>query len=166
VDLVDGKDGREMVDTGVYTNLVHDGDTSLLGLCVELHHRWGDVGGCDDVLLLADRRLDDGRVECVGDEGDYDVDLGDFSVESVGIVDIEADGVGVGDTLGQVLSLLESTACYCDLDTGLCEDVNSGSCDETSTKQQSGLSAVCSSSSPADVAHKVLNFVCDGLHVV
>lgn len=39
-----------------------------------------------------------------------------------------ADGVGVGDTLGQVLSLLESTACYCDLDTGLCEDVNSGSC--------------------------------------
>jgi hypothetical protein len=39
-----------------------------------------------------------------------------------------ADGVGVGDALGQVLSLLESTACYCDLDTGLCEDVNSGSC--------------------------------------
>jgi hypothetical protein len=39
-----------------------------------------------------------------------------------------ADGIGVGDTLGQVLSLLESTACYCDLDTGLREDVNSGSC--------------------------------------
>ena len=39
-----------------------------------------------------------------------------------------ADGVGVRDTLGQVLSLLESTACYCDLDTGLREDVNSGSC--------------------------------------
>lgn len=39
-----------------------------------------------------------------------------------------ADGVGVGDALGQVLGLLESTACYCDLDTGLCEDVNSGPC--------------------------------------
>jgi hypothetical protein len=78
-----------MVDTGVYTDLVHDGDTGLLGLGIELHHCWGDVGGCDDVLLLADRGLDDGRVVCVGDEGDYDVDLGDFSVESVGIVDIE-----------------------------------------------------------------------------
>jgi hypothetical protein len=39
-----------------------------------------------------------------------------------------ADGVGVGDTLSQALSLLKSTACYCDLDTGLCEDVNSWSC--------------------------------------
>ena len=34
-------------------------------------------------------------MECVGDEGDYDVDLGDFSVESVGIVDIELGFVSI-----------------------------------------------------------------------
>jgi len=28
-------------------------------------------------------------VVCVGDEGDDDVDLGDFGIEGVGIVDIE-----------------------------------------------------------------------------
>jgi len=39
-----------------------------------------------------------------------------------------ADGVGVGDALSQVLSLLESTACDCDLDAGLREDVNSWAC--------------------------------------
>jgi hypothetical protein len=43
------------------------------------------------------------------------------------IVRSYTDGIGVGDTLSQVLSLLKSTTSYCDLDTRLCEDVNSGS---------------------------------------
>lgn len=55
VDIVDGVDGAEVVDTGVklynlsaflyhphtsptYTNLVHDGDAGILGLLVKLHH--------------------------------------------------------------------------------------------------------------------------------
>ena len=50
-----------------------------------------------------------------------------------------ADGVGVRDTLGQVLSLLESTACYCDLDTGLCEDVNSGPCAVVVSSMNTGV---------------------------
>ena len=80
-----------MVDTRVQTNLVHDGDTSLLALLIQLHHGGGDVAGRDDVLLLADGRLDDGGVECVGDERDDNVDLGNLGVEGLSIVDVELE---------------------------------------------------------------------------
>lgn len=34
-----------------------------------------------------------------------------------------ADSVGVGDALGQALRLLQGTACDCDFDARLCEDL-------------------------------------------
>jgi hypothetical protein len=71
-------------------------------------------------------------VEGVGNQGDDNVDLGDLSVEGIGVVDIElpllvlrcasmrkcpyAYGVGVGN------------ARYGNLDTRLCEDVDGWSC--------------------------------------
>jgi hypothetical protein len=39
-----------------------------------------------------------------------------------------ADGGGVGDALGKILCLLQSSACYCDLDARLCEDIYGWSC--------------------------------------
>jgi hypothetical protein len=83
-------------------------------------------------------------VEGVGNQGDDNVDLGDLSVEGIGVVDIElpllvlrcasmrrcphAYGVGVGNALGEVLCLLECPARYGNLDTRLCEDVDGWSC--------------------------------------
>jgi hypothetical protein len=93
VHLIDGEHGGEMVDTRVNTNLVHDGDTGLLCLCIKLHHRGRDVRGCDDILLLADSRLDDSSVVCVGNQADDDIDFGDFSIEGFVVVDIELLGV-------------------------------------------------------------------------
>jgi hypothetical protein len=152
VDLVNGKDSRQVVDTGVKTDLVHDSDTSLLGGGIELHHGGRDVGGCDDILLLADGRLDDGGVECVGDQADDNVNLGDFSVEGLVVVDIElrklvlqvncsaevsyADSCRVGYALGQSLCLLESPASDNDLDTRLSEDLCGRSGNESCTKQK------------------------------
>lgn len=43
VDLINGFDSIEMVDTRVKTDLVHDGDASLLRLSIQLHHGWRDV---------------------------------------------------------------------------------------------------------------------------
>lgn len=94
----------------VKTDLVHDGDTGLLGLLVKLHHGGGDIAGGDDVLLLADGRLDDGRVESVGDQADDQIVLGDLGVESGIVGDIERDGGGVLNTGGQLLGRLESSA--------------------------------------------------------
>lgn len=52
-----------MVNTGVQTNLVHDGDTGLLALLIKLHHGGADIAGRDNVLLGADGGLDNHGVE-------------------------------------------------------------------------------------------------------
>lgn len=91
-------------------------------------------------------------MEGVGDQGDDDVDLGDLSVEGLSIVDIElgelvfamivgekfayADRLGVGDTLGQSLCLLESPTGDDDLDARLAENLSSWAGNKASTKQQ------------------------------
>lgn len=43
VDLVNGLDGVQVVNTGVETNLVHDSDACLLGCGIELQHGGRDV---------------------------------------------------------------------------------------------------------------------------
>lgn len=116
VDVVDGDDGREVVDAGVDADLVEDGDAGFLALGVEGLHGGGDVGSSDYVLLLADGGLDDGGVVGVGDQADDKVDLCDLRVESVGVGDIEADGGGVADAFCEGLGLLESAAGDGDLD--------------------------------------------------
>ena len=116
MDVVDGDDGREVVDAGVDADLVEDGDAGFLALGVEGLHGGGHVGGGDYVLLLADGGLDDGGVVGVGDQADDEVDLCDLGVESVGVGDIEADGGGVADAFCEGLGLLESAAGDGDLD--------------------------------------------------
>lgn len=50
-----------------HTNLVHDGDPCLLYLWFKLEHSWGDITCGNNVLLVANRRLDDGNVKGVWD---------------------------------------------------------------------------------------------------
>lgn len=91
-------------------NLVHDGDAGGLGLGVELLHGRRDVAGGDDVHLLADGGLDDLRVEGVRDKADDEVMLANLSVQRLLIVDVQRDGVGVGDADRERLGRRERAA--------------------------------------------------------
>lgn len=62
------------------------------------------------MLLVSDGRLNDGGVVGVGDQADDQVVLGDGSIESLFIVDVEGDGRGKVDALGELLCLFESSA--------------------------------------------------------
>lgn len=86
-----------------YTNLVQDCDTGSLGLLVKLLHSRRDVRSSDDILLSLDSGLDDGNVVCVWNQRDGDVVLSDSLLESSGIVDVEANGVGVVESSSEVL---------------------------------------------------------------
>ena len=50
------------------------------------------------MLLLANGRLDDGRVESIRDQADDQVVLGDLGVQRTVVGDIEGDGGGILDT--------------------------------------------------------------------
>lgn len=93
-------------------DLVHDSDTSLLALGVELLHSGRNIGGGDNILLGADSRLDDGGVESVGDQRDDQVDLLHGLVESGIIADIKGDGLGVLEVASEGLGTLKGTASY------------------------------------------------------
>lgn len=61
----------------------------------------------------ADGRLDDQRVEGVGDQGDDHVGLLDGLVKSTGIADVKGDGLGVLEALAELLGTFEGSAgCY------------------------------------------------------
>jgi hypothetical protein len=96
----------------VKTNLVHDSDSGLLALLIELHHGGGDVGCGDDIGLGADGGLNDLGVECVGDQGDGDIGLLEGLVKGSIVVDIQSNGLGVLEARGELLSALKGTASY------------------------------------------------------
>ena len=73
MDLVNGLDGVEMINTGVKTDLIQDNNTSSLDLSVELPHGWRDVASGDDIGLALDRRLDDLSMVCVRNERDDEI---------------------------------------------------------------------------------------------
>jgi len=94
VNLLNGLDSVEVVDSGVHANLVHDRDTGILGRLIKLHHGRGDVAGGNDILLLADGRLDDSSVVGVGNQADDEVILGNLSIQSLVVAHVESNGVG------------------------------------------------------------------------
>lgn len=93
-------------------NLIHNGDASLLAGLVELHHGGGDVAGGDDMLLLTDGRLNDGGVEGIRDQADDEVMLGNLSIQSLVISDVQGDGSGTLCASNERLGGLESSAGY------------------------------------------------------
>jgi len=64
------------------------------------------------MLLLANGRLDDGRVEGIGDQADDQVVLGDLGVQGTVVGDIEGDGGGILDTSRERFRVLESSASW------------------------------------------------------
>jgi hypothetical protein len=62
------------------------------------------------MLLGPDSRLDHEGVESVRDQGDSKVDLVEGLVESTGIIDVQRNGRGVLETLGELLGTFEGTA--------------------------------------------------------
>ena len=127
MNLIDCLNSVQVVDTRVQPNLVHDCDAGILGLLIQLLHRRRNITGCDDVLLVADGGLDDEFVECVGDQRDCDIDLGDFSVEGCAVVDIEGNGVAVGKALAELGGAFECSAGDGDVDVCFGEDSCCGS---------------------------------------
>lgn len=70
MNLANGLNSVQVVNTGIETNFVHDDDSSLLSSSVEFPHSWGDVAGGDYVSFALDSGLDDLCVEDVGDQRD------------------------------------------------------------------------------------------------
>jgi hypothetical protein len=93
-----------------YTNLVHNGDPRVLYLLFKLEHGWGDITRGDNVLLVSDRGLDDGRVEGVWDQANNKIVLCYRSVEGLVVGDIEGDWLCELDALGELLCTAESSA--------------------------------------------------------
>lgn len=110
VDVVDGLDSVEVVDTRVETNLVKDSDSGLLRLLVECHHGLGNVGSGDNILLLVDGGLDDLCVEGVWDQRDDQVNLSDLLLQCLCIVHVDGDGIGMLETLCELLGALKCAA--------------------------------------------------------
>lgn len=122
MNLVNRLNSVQVINTRVQTNLVHDRDTGILGLLVKLLHRRGNIAGGDDVLLVADGGLDDEFVVCVGDKRDGDIDLGDFRIEGGAVINVERNGVAVGETLAELGGALKCSAGDGDVDVGFGED--------------------------------------------
>jgi len=99
-----------MIDTRVQADLVHDDNSSLLNLFVELQHRWRNVAGSNNIGLALDCCLDDIRMVSVRDERDDKVVIRNRGFQSIGSGDIQRDSSRVRETLGQLLRLLEGTA--------------------------------------------------------
>jgi len=49
-------------------NLIYHCDASLLGFILQLKHCWGDITGCDNILLVSDGRFDDCCMESIRDQ--------------------------------------------------------------------------------------------------
>lgn len=62
------------------------------------------------MLLGLDGGLDDKSVECVRDQGDDQVILADLVLERCCVRDVEGDGAGVLQALGESFGAVKSTA--------------------------------------------------------
>lgn len=94
------------------TNLVHYGDTGVLGLLVQFHHSGRNVARGDHMLLLADGGLDDCGVEGVRDQADNQVMLANLSIKCLIVGYVEGDGGGMLNALGERLGRSEGPASF------------------------------------------------------
>lgn len=93
-----------------YSNLVHNGDTRVLYLLFKLEHAWGDVTCGHNILLVSDRRLDDGRVKGVRDQANDKIVLCYSSVKGFVVGDIKGNWICKLNTLRELLCAVESSA--------------------------------------------------------
>lgn len=94
------------------TNLIHDSDSGILALLVQLHHGRGNVAGGHHILLVSNSRLDDGGMESVRDQADDQVMLGDLGIQRLGVSNVERNRRRELHASGKTLGSLEGSACY------------------------------------------------------
>jgi hypothetical protein len=92
-----------MINARIQPNLIHNRNPRLLYFLLQLHHRRTNIARRDHILLLPNRKFDDRRMESVWDQADHYIVLLDLSVKSVGVGDIEGDGVGSFDAAAELL---------------------------------------------------------------
>lgn len=112
MDFVNRLDGVQVVNTGVQANLVEHNDACIFGSLIELPHGGADIAGGDDMGLALDSGLDHLCVVGVRNQGDNEIVVGDGLAESFFVVDVERDGIGVGEVGSQSLSTGQSAAGY------------------------------------------------------
>ena len=111
VNSVDHVNSVKVINSGVETDLIQDGDTSIDSFLLECLHRVGDVGSGDNVLLELDGRLDDVGVLSVRDERDDEVVFLDSCVERSFIGSINSHrGGGAREGRGEFFGGSESSA--------------------------------------------------------
>lgn len=88
------------------------------------------------MLLCADGRLDNKGVEGVRNQGNSKVGLLESLVQSSGIVHIEGNSLGVGETLAELLGTLKGSAGNSDMHISLGENLNSGLGDEARAQKK------------------------------
>lgn len=93
------------------TNLVHDSDSGILALLVQLHHGGGNVARSHNILLVSNRRLDDGSMEGIRNQADDQVMLGDLGIQGLGISNVERNRRRELHASGKALGRLEGSAC-------------------------------------------------------
>ncbi|KAH3669334.1 hypothetical protein OGAPHI_001455 [Ogataea philodendri] len=125
VDLVDGLDGIQVVNTWVQTDLVHDNNTGFLDRWLQLLQSWRDVRGGHDIGMLGlDGSLDNASVVDVWDQRDHNIVLVDLFVQSFLVGNVQRQCAG--HRAGQFLSLGQGSACNSDLNVRLfSKNVNS-----------------------------------------
>lgn len=80
---------EESGETGkTYTNLVHHSDACILCGLIKLEHGRGDIARSHHMLLIANRRFNDGCVVSVRNQADDKIMLGHRSVKSLVIVNV------------------------------------------------------------------------------
>ena len=110
-------------------NLVHDCNSCILALLVQLHHSRGHVASSNHMLIEPNTTLDDSRVKGVSakarpsafrrsilsrtflrNERNHQIVLGDLSVEGFLVGNIEGDRTGELDTFCEPLSASKGSA--------------------------------------------------------
>lgn len=119
MDLADGLNSVQVIDTRVKADLVHNDDTSLLRLLVEFSDSRGNVAGGHNVGLPFDGGLDDGGVVGIGDERDDEVVGSNFALEVSSGVNVKGDGARVGKAIDQALGGRERPASYTTIKSSL-----------------------------------------------
>lgn len=93
-----------------YSDLVHNGDSCVLCLLFKLEHAWGDITCSHNILLVSDRRLDNGRVKGVRDQANDKIVLCYSRVKCFVVGDIQGDWICKLMTLTELLCAVESSA--------------------------------------------------------
>jgi hypothetical protein len=94
----------------IQSNLIHNRNPRLLALLGQRLHGIRDIRSRNDVLLGADRTLDDGRMVDIRNQRDDKVNLVELGIEGGFVVDVESDGLGVLEVSGELLCVLEGSA--------------------------------------------------------